>query len=302
MSTFTLPDIQRSPPVTVTTDSPVLNIFQPITEASFSDTLRNPVDRIVVANQIVFDRSHLDEPGLTGIIDQRGVTSPAMRVAVLELRSVVQQTTVLQVLENRQVRVFAELSCPSCLLSHLTFFIYQLYKRQIIAAADLRVVLTKRRSSVYHAGTVCQSDIVRASHIVSFFLWRYKIKQRLIFSIFQIFSCVTLQNLHIFAQHFFHQSFCHVVDFSLVILSDLHIAFHRIDTESHVGRQSPWSRGPCQIVGILAHCLKAYNCGALFHVFIPLSNLMAGQWRSTSWTIGNNLISLVEQPFLPDFL
>ena len=59
MTTAALPDIQRSSPVTVTADTPVLNILKPVTETAFSDALRNPVDGIVVADQILFYSSCL---------------------------------------------------------------------------------------------------------------------------------------------------------------------------------------------------------------------------------------------------
>ena len=86
MAAFTLPYRKRSSPVTVSGKSPVLNILQPVAEASFTDGFRDPVDLIVVADQVILHRCHLDEPGLSRIVDQRCVTAPAERVAVLEGR------------------------------------------------------------------------------------------------------------------------------------------------------------------------------------------------------------------------
>ena len=94
---LTLPDIQRCSPVTVTADPPILNIFDPVAETPFSDTLRNPVDRIVVGNQIVAHCRHLNEPRLTGIIDQRSVAPPAMGITVLELRRVIKKAPRVQI-------------------------------------------------------------------------------------------------------------------------------------------------------------------------------------------------------------
>ena len=51
MSAFTLPDVQWSSPVTVTADTPVLNVFKPVAETSFTDALRDPVDCIVISDQ-----------------------------------------------------------------------------------------------------------------------------------------------------------------------------------------------------------------------------------------------------------
>ena len=96
-STLTLPDIQRSSPVTVTTDSPVLNVLNPVTETSLTDTLRNPVNCIIICNQVITNCCHLDEPGLTCIINQRSITSPAVRIAMLKLRCIVEKSPCIQI-------------------------------------------------------------------------------------------------------------------------------------------------------------------------------------------------------------
>ena len=69
MSALTLPDIQWCSPVTVSGNTPVLNVLKPVTETSLTDALRNPVDRVVVADQVILDCGHLDEPGFTCIVD-----------------------------------------------------------------------------------------------------------------------------------------------------------------------------------------------------------------------------------------
>ena len=50
MSAFTFPYVQRRSPVTVTADTPVLYVFQPVAETAFSNTFRNPVNGVVVAD------------------------------------------------------------------------------------------------------------------------------------------------------------------------------------------------------------------------------------------------------------
>ena len=50
MTAFTFPDVQWCTPVSVTGDTPVLNIFQPVAKTAFADGLWNPVDCIVVAD------------------------------------------------------------------------------------------------------------------------------------------------------------------------------------------------------------------------------------------------------------
>ena len=55
MSTFTLPYRKWCSPVTVTGDTPVLDILKPVTETSFSDRIRDPVYSIVAVSY-----THLD--------------------------------------------------------------------------------------------------------------------------------------------------------------------------------------------------------------------------------------------------
>ena len=85
---LTLPDIERSSPVTVTGDTPVLNIFQPVSKTSLTDGLRNPVYRLIVGNEVVTNLCHLDEPGLSCVVDERCIASPAVWILMLELRCI----------------------------------------------------------------------------------------------------------------------------------------------------------------------------------------------------------------------
>ena len=124
MSAFTLPYVEWCSPVTVTADSPVLHILKPVSETSFSDAFRNPVDRIVISDQILFDFCHLDEPWLTRIVDQWCITSPAVRIAVLKVRCSKQKSSLLQIFQYHRIYFLTESPCPRCLLCHLTLLIY----------------------------------------------------------------------------------------------------------------------------------------------------------------------------------
>ena len=62
MSALALPYIQRRSPVAVAADAPVLHVLNPVSETALADALRNPVDRVVVGDQVVAHRCHLDEP------------------------------------------------------------------------------------------------------------------------------------------------------------------------------------------------------------------------------------------------
>ena len=60
---------KRRAPVAVSGKSPVLNIFQPVAETPFADRLWYPVDRIVVADQIILNFRHFNKPGLSCIVN-----------------------------------------------------------------------------------------------------------------------------------------------------------------------------------------------------------------------------------------
>ena len=200
MSAFTLPNIQRCTPVTVTADSPVLNILKPVSETSFSNTFRNPVDRVVICDQVIFYSRHFDEPGLTCVVDQRSITSPAVRIAVLKFRSVKEKPSLIQIFEYHRIRFLHEYSCKWSLCSHISFFVYQLYKWKFIISSDIRIVFTKCRRNVNHSCTICQCYIIIACHIKCFFVLflcivSCTLVQWLILFVFQIFSYICLQNL-----------------------------------------------------------------------------------------------------------
>ena len=90
VSARALPDIKWGTPVTVTGNCPVLNVFQPVSETSGTDGFRNPVNSVVIADQIILYCSLFDVPGLSCIINQRLVTSPAVWILMFKLRSIKQ--------------------------------------------------------------------------------------------------------------------------------------------------------------------------------------------------------------------
>ena len=176
MAALTLPDIQRSTPVTITADSPVLNVFQPVAKTSFSDTFRNPVDGIVITDQVIFYRCHLDEPGFSRIVDQRCIASPAMRIIMLKLRRIEKLALLVKVNQHKRVCILYKFTGIWCLRSHLTFSVYKLYKRKIILTAHAAVIFTKSRCDMNNTGTIAHGYIIITYYKMSFFaLFLYKL-------------------------------------------------------------------------------------------------------------------------------
>ncbi|MBA7698068.1 hypothetical protein ES703_106742 [subsurface metagenome] len=79
---LTAPDRQWRPPITLTGESPVNVILQPVAEAPVLDVLRVPVYLVVAGNQVVLYRRRADIPGLLGIVEQRRFAAPAEGVGV----------------------------------------------------------------------------------------------------------------------------------------------------------------------------------------------------------------------------
>ena len=300
MTTLTLPDVQRSSPVTVTADAPVLHIFQPVTETAFSDALGDPVYGVVVADEVVFHSRHFDEPGLTRIVNQRSIASPAMRVAVFKLRSGKEKASLVQVFQDHGICFLTENACPGSFRSHLTLGVYQLQERKVISSADFGVILTEGRSDMNNTGTITHGYIGIADNVICFFLQFLEVVERLILFVLQIFSFIGLQNLiGALAQNLVSQSLCQIINGS-VFCFYLYIGLFRVYAESHVGGKRPGSRGPCQDVGILTYDFEFCDSGTFFDIFIALSHLMAGKRGTAARTVGNDLVALIEKTFLPD--
>ena len=170
MTALTLPYIQRCSPVTVTGNTPILNVLQPVTETSFSNGFRNPVYSSIVANQIIFDCCHFDEPGLSCIVDQRSITSPAMWIAMLKFRCVKKQSFFFQVFQYHWICLFHKYTFIRCLFCHLTFAVYQLNKRKVISTSYLGIIFTKCRCDMNHTGTIGQCNVISTCDKVAFFV------------------------------------------------------------------------------------------------------------------------------------
>ena len=120
------PDIQGRSPVPVSADPPVLHVFQPVAEASLSDGLRNPVDLIVIFNQLLPHVRHFNKPRIARIVDQRGIAAPAVRIGMLERDHLVEQSPRIQILYDFLVGILAEQPGPRRFRRHFSFVVHQL--------------------------------------------------------------------------------------------------------------------------------------------------------------------------------
>ena len=163
---------------------------------------------------------------------------------------------------------------------------------------------------MYDSGTVRHGDIIIAGHIMSLFaLFCHKFtrarKQRLVSFVLQILSGISFKHLICgrsltgqTAKHIVKQCLCHVIGIAVRSFY-LHISLLRIYTQSHIGRQRPGRSGPRQEIGVFVRTFEPRHCRALLYRLITLRHFVTGKRRSTAGTIGNNLKSLVQKPFIP---
>ena len=306
MSAFTLPDIQRSSPVTVTRDCPVLDVLQPVTKTSLTDGFRNPVNGIIVADEVISYRGLTDIPGLTCIVDERCVTSPAVRILMLELRSCKQLALCIQILQNNRICILYKHSCICSLFGHLTLTVYKLYKRKVIFASYLRVVFTECRCDVYDTGTVGHGNVSVTGYIMCLLILLLRAlcstcEERFVFLILEFLTLIGFQNLISFytiflvsklAKYTVQKCLCHVVGSSVSSLY-LAVGLIRIHTKCHVGRQGPRSRGPYEEICILTAYLEGSDCGTFLYGLIALRYLSSRQRGTAARAVRNNLETFV---------
>ena len=79
---FAYPNGQRGAPIAVAREAPVDDVFEEVAHAPRFDRFGHPVDGIVRLDEFVFDRRDLDEPALAGVVQQRRIAPPAVRIAV----------------------------------------------------------------------------------------------------------------------------------------------------------------------------------------------------------------------------
>ena len=197
---LTLPDIQGRTPIAVPGNGPILDVLQPVAEAALANGLRNPVHRIVVAYQILPHCRLLDVPGLSGIVDQRRITAPAMGILVLEPGGVKEKACLLKILKHHGICLLHKYPGIAGLLCHLALAIDKLNKGKVILPSHLGVILTEGRRNVNNTGTICHGDIIGAGYKIcplALFCYRFpgKIKQRHIFLILQIRALKLFHNL-----------------------------------------------------------------------------------------------------------
>ncbi len=109
-----------------------------------------PVDPRVANQHRILELGRADEPGSAGVVEQRRLATPAVRVRVLMQRRFPEHTAPLQLFENDGVRVLDEHPAHQRhVLRKLAAEIHWLKERQPVALARRIVVGTECRRHVH---------------------------------------------------------------------------------------------------------------------------------------------------------
>ena len=307
VTAFAAPDRDRSTPVSVSGDRPVVDVFQPVSESLFTDEIREPVYAVVIGNQFVFQLGHFNVPAWFRVVDQRCTASPAVRVVMFHLFLGVDLVFCSQPLDDLYVQaVFHNESALPRSLGVFTLFIYRVHDRQIVASSCLVVVFTECRSRVYDTSTIFDGYVVCACYEESFLVRLDERHQLFVFHVFQVFSLHFLQHfVAAFSQDFVSEDLCNIKDLAFFI-SGNHLYFDIVDLRSYcqgyVGCQRPRSRRPCQEVFVSVFSLEFGCDGRYFDFFISLCYFVGSQSRSAARAVRQDLVSFVDHACLEEFL
>ena len=153
--------------------------------------------------------------------------------------------------------------------------------------------------------TIGSRNIVIANYIECFFLELAHgiVIERFIFAVFEVLALVLFEDFAFAFDTFkdrVHESFGHVVNRAVNL--DFHVIHFRIHAEAEVGRQRPRSRRPGEEVSIFVFYLELNHGRTLFDVLIALGYFVGRQRGAAARAVRNDLMALVEQALLPDFL
>ncbi len=155
------PDRQRRPPVAFAGERPVHVRLKEIAETPVADMLREPLDRPVVLQHLLFDRRRPDVPCGTRVIEQRAGAAPAVGIVVGVGLGLHEQLPRLQFLDDEGVGVLDEHPGPGRhALVERAVRPHGIDEGQIVFHADVVVVLAEGGRDVDDAAARVQPDEV----------------------------------------------------------------------------------------------------------------------------------------------
>ena len=232
---------------------------------------------------------------------------------MLELRRFKKLALSVEVFKNYGIGVLYEHTRVRSFGGKIALAVYELYERQVVLLADLRVVLTESGGDVNYTCTVGHGNVIIAGNVKAFLMLLFgaharALVKRLVFFIFEVGALVSFENfvsgLALFgklAENAVEQSLSHDIGIAVGSLYAA-VSFVGVYTESHVGRKSPRGGRPSEEVSVLALYLKSYDSRALFNGLIALRNFVRRKGRSAAGAVRNYLKALIQQTLIVDLL
>ncbi len=180
--------------------------------------------------------------------------------------------------------------------------VHVLRERHTVFFTNAVVLFAVCVGGVDDARTVCEGNIIITGHKIRVRIFLHKGEQRFIMHIFQILPLHAFNDFVVaFAEDGVHQGLSH--DDNVAVIIRLSVGFAAVYGQYDIGGQCPGGCRPSEeILIFLALYLKFRDSGGFLYIFVALRDFVGGQRSSTARTIGNDLMPLVEQAFIPDLL
>ena len=308
------PHRQRRAPVALARERPVDVVAQPVAEPPLLDVRRVPRDGVVGREQLVAELRGGDVPGRFGVVDQRVLRAPAVRVGVLVLLRSQQQPgrveVVDQLLGERLVLdvpalvggAAATADAPSKVPSGSTGFrsvAGSEASKMLGFGGDAEIVLAEGGSEVDDARAVVGGDELVGEDRVA--RARPDVEDGPLIAaeaLAQLGAGVAVEHLHVIAEH--GGDAVRRQHVPLRPVGDRRVLGSRRDGERDVAGQRPGRRRPDQQALLAAGDLQLHVHARVDHVAIAECDLVRGQRGLAAGAVRDDLAPLVEQPPLVD--
>ena len=172
MTVIRNPERQRRAPVAFAADAPIDVVLEPLAKASLFDVVGNPVDFLVLRDQIGAIVARADEPRFASEVEDRVARAVVERVRVVIRRAVVQQAALAQFSSQLLVGIFeefaflrADLHDAVAVRAKAQDRVVHATERQVLRAVHRRFVRYARAVGVQHEIRQCDEMRPRRARV-----------------------------------------------------------------------------------------------------------------------------------------
>mmetsp|Transcript_50895 Transcript_50895/g.114448 ORF Transcript_50895/g.114448 Transcript_50895/m.114448 type:complete len:741 (+) Transcript_50895:1036-3258(+) len=306
-------------PVPIARDTPVPRLREPVVKALLLDEGGHPVGLVVAVDQVLPLLLDLDEPAWHGLVDQRSVRAPAMRI-VVDLSPIEHQAALL--LEVLLDVLVCSLHVLALEVGHLlreaaivvdgAYHARPVLLDDAMGQTDAVIVLAEGRCLVDDTGTSLGGNVAIGDNVPRLLLHLALevVEQRLVRSPDKLRALNLLQELEVLVPVLLDRA----ADPAEAVLADdplspivllLHTKILQlgVHAERHVGGQGPGRRRPRKNVAVLLpDKLELHNDGGVGDLFVPLRDLEVGERRTTGGAVRHDAEGPVDEALVEEFL